>query len=223
MGWKWIILGLTGYYNYKRKEEILNTLLQALNQTPVHISSDSVFDGPRPGSANNVLGPTVTAAPKTVGAYLQTSTRQLVPDSKFSLIYLTKSLFHSSRTIRCRNLRSGIARALPGNILNMIYGVFDLCVIASWKCDTLFGNWWPISRACYTKSSWNEKRSISTGSTNSFTSLNIDLSHIFNNSFYLLWKKWFDIKARAQNQNTHCTHAYILLSVVKDGEDNILF
>ena len=33
----------------------------------------------RPGSS---LGQVVTPAPKTVGAYLQTSTRQLIPDSK---------------------------------------------------------------------------------------------------------------------------------------------
>ena len=40
----------------------------------------SILDGSnRPGSS---LGPVVTPAPKTVGAYLQTSTRQLIPDSK---------------------------------------------------------------------------------------------------------------------------------------------
>ena len=65
--------------------------IQALNPAPVEIHSDSIFDGPRPGSAQNVLGPTVTAAPKTVGAYLQTSTRQLVPDSEFAYSNANKS------------------------------------------------------------------------------------------------------------------------------------
>ena len=38
----------------------------------------------KPGAA---LQPVVTPAPKTVGAYLQTSTRHLIPDSK-SILYI---------------------------------------------------------------------------------------------------------------------------------------
>ena len=47
----------------------------------------SILDGSsnRPGSS---LGPVVTPAPKTVGAYLQTSTRQLIPDSKKFVIFV---------------------------------------------------------------------------------------------------------------------------------------
>ena len=49
----------------------------------------SILDGSnRPGSA---LGPVVTPAPKTVGAYLQTSTRQLIPDSESKAFSLPRA------------------------------------------------------------------------------------------------------------------------------------
>jgi len=58
-----------------------NMYIQGPSSSPVSVvkGSKDYMNEHKPGAA---LQPVVTPAPKTVGAYLQTSTRHLIPDSK---------------------------------------------------------------------------------------------------------------------------------------------